>query len=118
MLDELELINSKPNKEMVIHPEHYNTVGRKECWTEMIEIFGDSQSDIILGEEAVIIFDMMSAYKYWYRAGEKDGNPKEQDLAKIDNYINHAQGLLIDIPAYCLGRKIYDVIYDKIKGDD
>lgn len=72
-------------KELVIHPDHYNKSGRKECWDEMREIFGD---------EAVCIFDVLSAYKYHYRAGEKDNNPTEQDIAKIDNYLHHCADLL------------------------
>ena len=67
---------------LVIHPKHYNTEGRPECWEEMEEIFG---------KDAVMIFDILSAYKYYYRAGEKEGNPPEQDMAKIENYMNHAK---------------------------
>lgn len=72
-------------KDLVYHPEHYNQEGRKECWDEMLELFG---------EEAVAIFDMLSAYKYHYRAGTKDGNPEEQDKRKIDNYMIHAANLI------------------------
>lgn len=68
--------------DLVNHPQHYNQSGRKECWDEMIDIFG---------VHAVILFDVLSAYKYYYRAGEKEGNPKEQDKAKIQNYMNHAK---------------------------
>lgn len=70
----------------VYHPSHYNKDGRRECWDEMIDIFGI---------DAVIDFDFLSAYKYFYRAGLKDGNPAEQDIAKIKNYVNHAK-MLID----------------------
>lgn len=69
-------------KELVHHPSHYNKKDRKECWDEMIDIFGVG---------AVIIFDCLSAYKYYYRAGEKEGNPKEQDLKKIKEYMEHAE---------------------------
>lgn len=69
------------NKDLVFHPKHYNKEGRRECWDEMMEIFGP---------EAVMIFDILSAYKYHYRAGLKDGNPTEQDLEKIKNYMSHA----------------------------
>ena len=72
-------------KKNVIHPTHYNKDGRRECWDEMIDIFG-------IG--AVIDFDILSAYKYFYRAGLKDGNPAEQDIAKIRNYVNHAKMLI------------------------
>lgn len=71
-------------KELVHHPSHYNRTDRKECWDEMIDIFGVG---------AVIIFDCLSAYKYYYRAGEKEGNPKEQDLKKIQEYMEHAEKL-------------------------
>jgi len=71
-------------KELVHHPSHYNKKDRKECWDEMIDIFGVG---------AVIIFDCLSAYKYYYRAGEKEGNPKEQDLKKIQEYMKHAEKL-------------------------
>ena len=47
---------------MVIHPKHYNTQGRPECWEEMRRLFGD---------DCVGVFDILSAYKYHYRAGEK-----------------------------------------------
>ena len=79
------------NEEMVIHPNHYNKEGRKECWDEMINIFGP---------DAVIIFDVLSAYKYMYRAGEKDNNPAEQDLAKIKNYMKHAKDLICSSPIW------------------
>lgn len=69
----------------VIHPNHYNQSGRRECWDEMIDMFG---------VDATIIFDCLNAYKYMYRAGNKDGNSKEQDMAKADNYINHAKSLI------------------------
>lgn len=65
----------------VLHPTHYNHTGRSECWDEMVDI----------SPEGTAIFDLWSAYKYSYRAGTKDGNPEEQDIAKIKNYINHAK---------------------------
>lgn len=70
------------NEKMVYHPEHYNKAGKKECWDEMEEKFGGL---------AVFIFDALSGYKYKYRAGEKEGNPKEQDFSKLKNYIQHAK---------------------------
>lgn len=88
---------------MVIHPDHYNVEGRKECWEEMREKFGD---------EAVAVFDILSAYKYLYRAGEKDGNPKEQDKAKIDNYMNHSADIIIttDNKNMTIARRCYRVM--------
>lgn len=72
-------------KEQVIHPEHYNLENRRECWDEMRDLFGD---------EAVAIFDVLSAYKYFYRKGNKDNNPEAQDLSKIDNYMSHCAELI------------------------
>lgn len=76
-------VNNSEN--LVEHPKHYNHTDRKECWDEMLEKFG---------ADATIIFDCMSAYKYDYRKGSKDGNPEEQDKAKIDNYIEHSDKLV------------------------
>lgn len=73
------------DKELVFHPKHYNKENRRECWDEMIELFGP---------DAVVIFDVLSAYKYYYRAGSKDNNPEEQDLEKIKMYMKHAGKLL------------------------
>jgi hypothetical protein len=75
------------SKELVSHPSHYNKEGRSECWDEMISLFGYG---------AVIHFDLLSAYKYYYRAGSKDDNPKEQDLAKINAYIEHAREMIVE----------------------
>lgn len=74
------------DKNMVIHPKHYNADGRQECWNEMLDKFG---------ADAVIAFDCLSAYKYSYRKGLKDGNPAVQDAKKIDNYLLHANKLLL-----------------------
>lgn len=69
-------------KEKIYHPAHYNSTGRKECWDEMIDLFG---------AEMVAVFDCINAYKYWYRAGKKQGDTKQQDLKKMKNYIDHAE---------------------------
>lgn len=76
------VINMSMNKDLVYHPAHYNSEDRPECWTMMENIFGI---------ESTGIFDILNAYKYYYRAGEKDGNPKDQDLEKLINYLNHAK---------------------------
>lgn len=86
------------NKELVYNPQHYNRKGRKECWDEMKEIFG---------ADAVAIFDVLSAYKYHYRAGVKVGNPKEQDLAKIGNYMNHAKSLITTDAQTMMASRVY-----------
>lgn len=70
----------------VIHPPHYSKSGKPECWDWMIDTFG---------VDAVIIFDVLNAAKYFYRRGEKDGSPTEEDTEKMNNYMNHAWDLII-----------------------
>lgn len=86
----------------VRHPTHYNLADRKECWEEMREIFGN---------RCVIIFDVLNAYKYYYRRGSKDGNPKEQDEAKIEAYMNHAKELLKTYDTE-IGKNAYDAMIE------
>lgn len=87
------------NNNIVKHPSHYNKAGRRECWVEMIDIFG---------ADAVIVFDCMNAYKYHYRAGYKFGNPAEQDLEKMKNYINHAEKLVGEYPVTNETLKVFE----------
>lgn len=70
--------------EYVNHPKHYQREGRKECIVEMQDKFGSY---------ITIIFDLTNAYKYLYRAGCKDGNSKDQDIAKAKWYYTHAMSL-------------------------
>ena len=68
--------------DLVRHPAHYNKEGKAECWDEIRTIFGrEIQFGFLIG----------NAYKYSYRAGEKEGNPKEQDIAKIREYLKKAR---------------------------
>lgn len=69
-------------KKNVNHPTHYNQEGKKECIVEMEEQFG-----VI----AVYWFCKLNAFKYDYRAGNKEGNSAEQDKAKSDWYKNYAE---------------------------
>lgn len=66
--------------EQVNHPKHYNADGKKECIEEMRDMYGSNK---------VGTFCLLSAYKYLYRAGEKQGNPKEQDMAKAEWYVSY-----------------------------
>ena len=84
LLDKIE--NFQPwteegRKEQVNHPAHYNIHGRKECIEEMIDKYGP---------ERTADWCEMTAFKYDYRAGEKEGNPEEQDKAKEDWYLDKA----------------------------
>ena len=59
----------------VEHPKHYNREGAIECIDEMILVFG---------VEATKNFCLLNAWKYRYRAADKNG---AEDLAKSDFYI-------------------------------
>ena len=65
----------------VNHPSHYQSNG-KECIEVMLEEFG---------EVAVYNFCICNAFKYKFRAGKKEGNSKEQDLAKAKWYEDYAK---------------------------
>lgn len=63
------------NTEMVNHPRHYGRDGAMECIDEMLLIFG---------VEAVRHFCLLNAWKYRYRAADKNG---VEDLKKSDWYL-------------------------------
>lgn len=68
--------------ELVNHPNHYNMVGRKECIDEIVDVFG---------VEYAQVFCLTNAYKYLYRAGNKDGNTAFQDMKKCRWYLEWAK---------------------------
>lgn len=61
--------------EAVNHPNHYNRDGSMECIEEMLLLFG---------VEKVKAFCICNAWKYRYRAADKNG---AEDLKKSDWYI-------------------------------
>ena len=61
--------------EAVNHPAHYSRDGAMECIDEMLLIFG---------VKAVKNFCLCNAWKYRYRAADKNG---EEDLKKSDWYL-------------------------------
>ena len=63
------------NKEMVNHPEHYTRDGAMECIDEMLLLFGKKE---------VMSFCKLNAWKYRYRAMDKNG---QEDINKSDYYI-------------------------------
>ena len=71
--------------EYINHPPHYLKGDRKECIVEMEEKYG---------AEMTAIFCLTNAYKYLYRAGEKDGNPEIQDNLKAKWYFDYANKLI------------------------
>lgn len=67
--------NEQVKNSNVSHPAHYNREGGMECIEEMLMIFG---------KDAVKTFCLLNAWKYRYRAADKNG---EEDLKKSDFYI-------------------------------
>ena len=80
-----EVIFGDMHNENVSHPNYYNKNGRKECIVEMEEKYG---------AEMTAVFCLMNAYKYLYRAGEKDGNSEMQDNLKAKWYFDYANKLI------------------------
>ena len=66
------------------HPSYYRNENSRECIEEMRILFGDC---------VVADFCKLNAYKYKYRAGNKEGNSKEKDLAKANWYLDYVQKL-------------------------
>ena len=81
-----EFKNSKNMSEIegVNHPSHYNKGG--------IEAIDAMES--AFGIDAVIAFCKCNAFKYQWRAGEKDGESYEKDIAKAQWYLNKATELM------------------------
>lgn len=70
-----ELKAQEEENKNVDHLFHYNRDGAMECIDEMVLIFG---------KEAVKNFCLCNAWKYRYRAADKNG---EEDLRKSDWYL-------------------------------
>ena len=73
--EEFESLKKLAGVYNVDHPVHYNREGALECIDEMLLIFG---------KEAVKNFCLLNAWKYRYRAADKNG---EEDLRKSDWYL-------------------------------
>ena len=71
----IEKTEEKLETDNVNHPHHYCREGGMECIEEMLLIFGD---------RAVMTYCLLNAWKYRYRAADKNG---EEDLKKSDWYI-------------------------------
>ena len=69
----------------VNHPSYYQKNGRKECIIEMEEKYG---------AEVTAVFCLTSAYKYTYRAGEKEDNLSERDISKAKWYFDYTNKLI------------------------
>lgn len=62
-------------KEAVNHPKHYGRKGAIECIDEMVLVFG---------VKATMNFCLLNAWKYRYRAADKNG---AEDIEKSDWYM-------------------------------
>ena len=71
-------------KNNVDHPSHYNREGAMECIDEMILLFGAKEA---------AIFCKLNAWKYRYRAADKNG---AEDLKKSDWYLKKYKELTQD----------------------
>ena len=76
-------IISYKQADKVNHPPHYQKNG-KECIEVMEEQFGP---------KAVYWFCILNAFKYKWRAGVKEGNSYEQDMAKAQWYLEYGKNL-------------------------
>lgn len=93
--------------EQVNHPSHYLKAGHKECIVEMEEKYG---------AEYTAVFCLMSAYKYLYRAGDKEGNPTERDINKAKWYFDYVNNkLLVNLSGYVLSNRCFENLYLDIK---
>jgi hypothetical protein len=67
-----------------INPDHYKSESGRECIDELRLMFGDEQ---------VKAFCRCNSYKYRFRAGRKQNESAETDLAKAEWYMNYIEKL-------------------------
>lgn len=84
MAEKFENIKKSADVDMVNRPPHYNRDGAMECIEEM---------ELIFGKEAVKHFCLCNAWKYRYRAADKNG---EEDIKKSDWYLRKYKELCAD----------------------
>lgn len=75
MAEDFENIKKSADVDMVNHPPHYNRENAMQCIEEM---------ELVFGKEAVKNFCICNAWKYRYRAADKNG---EEDIKKSDWYL-------------------------------
>ena len=86
--------------EMVNHPSHYRMTGRRECIEEMRDF----------GDDNLVSFCLLNAYKDLYRCGEKQGHSREEDISKAKWYFNYAKNMIDKDEAIMVGDRKHDVI--------
>ena len=70
--------------EKISHPTHYNIKGKRECIVAIREDYGDF---------VAAVFCLTNAYKYLYRAGNKQGESVDDDIAKARWYFDYHKKL-------------------------
>ena len=75
MAEDFENLKKLAKVDMVNHPPHYNRENAMQCIEEM---------ELVFGKEAVKNFCICNAWKYRYRAADKNG---EEDIKKSDWYL-------------------------------
>lgn len=95
--------------EYVNHPEHYQKAGRKECIEEMIDLYG---------RNVTAIFCLTNAYKYLYRAGQKENNSEQQDIQKARWYFNYVNNHLVSCVRYKGVLRLYKDVKEALKEYD
>lgn len=75
------------------HPDYYNLPSKKECIEQMLEDYGG---------RITATFCLTNAYKYLYRAGNKESSSYENDIEKARWYFNFVQDR---VSSYIQGKK-------------
>ena len=91
---------------LINHPTHYNLPGKKECIEQMLEDYGG---------RITAVFCLTNAYKYLYRAGEKEGSSKEEDLNKAKWYFDFVNKRLNVHVRYTNAVKLYTYVKTALK---
>lgn len=73
--DAAPVVHGRKKYDPINHPKHYCREGGMECLEEM---------ELVFGADAVRTFCLLNAWKYRYRAADKNG---AQDLKKSDWYM-------------------------------
>ena len=74
----------RPKKsDPVNSPSHYKSDNGIECIDAMVGAFG---------RDAVNTYCKIASFKYLWRAGKKDGNAEDQDMAKMHWYASYSRG--------------------------
>ena len=74
----------RPKKsDPVNSPSHYKSDNGIECIDAMVAAFC---------RDAVNTYCKIASFKYLWRAGKKDGNAEDQDMAKMHWYASYSRG--------------------------